>query len=75
MFALTAAHQKLPFGSIVRLVDLTTGYAQLVRINDRGPYTDNREVDVSYLVASKLGLLERGVDPVRIELLEEPRRP
>jgi len=75
MFAATAAHPWLPFGSLLRLINLRNGRSQIVRINDRGPFTNDRELDVSYFVASKLGLLSRGVDRVRIELLEEPRRP
>jgi rare lipoprotein A len=75
MFAPTAAHAWLPFGSLIRVVNSRTGRSQLVRINDRGPFIDNRELDVSFLVASRIGLLDHGVEPVRIELLEVPRRP
>ena len=75
MFAATAAHPWLPFGSLLRLTDLKSGRSQLVRVNDRGPFIDDRELDVSYLVASRLGLIERGVALVRIELLEEPPLP
>ena len=73
MFSLTAAHPTLPFGSIVRLVNVKTGRSQVVRINDRGPYVDGREIDVSFLVASRLGLLDQGIGRLRIELLEQPR--
>jgi rare lipoprotein A (peptidoglycan hydrolase) len=75
MFAATAAHAWLPFGSLIRVVNLKTGHSQLLRINDRGPGVDDRELDVSFLAASRLGLLERGLAKVRIELLEEPTRP
>lgn len=75
MFAATAAHAWLPFGSLIRIVNIHTGHSQLVRINDRGPFQDDRELDVSFLVASRVGLLGRGVGLVRIELLEEPQRP
>jgi rare lipoprotein A len=75
MFAATAAHPWLPFGSLLRLTDVKTGHTQLVRVNDRGPFVDDRELDVSYLVASRLGLIGRGVALVRIELLQEPRLP
>ena len=74
MFAPTAAHLWLPFGSLIRVVSARTGRSQLVRINDRGPFVDDRELDVSFLVASRLGIIDRGVDRVRIELLEVPRR-
>jgi rare lipoprotein A len=75
MFAATAAHPWLPFGSLLRLTNLKTGRSQLVRINDRGPFWGDRELDVSYLVASRLGLVEAGVARLRIELLEEPPLP
>jgi peptidoglycan lytic transglycosylase len=75
MFAATAAHPWLPFGSLLRLTNLKNGHSQLVRINDRGPFMDGRELDVSYLVASRLGLVETGIARLRIELLKEPRLP
>lgn len=74
MFAYTAAHPTLPFGSLVRLVNPRTGRSQLVRINDRGPYVDDREIDVSYGVARRLGMIEKGLASLRIELLEVPPR-
>ena len=74
MYAPTAAHPWLPLGSLIRVVNLRTGHSQLLRINDRGPNVDNRELDVSYVAASRLGLLGRGLARVRIELLEEPKR-
>jgi rare lipoprotein A (peptidoglycan hydrolase) len=75
MFAATAAHPWLPFGSLIRVVNLRNGHSQLVRINDRGPNLDDRELDVSFAAASRLGLLGRGLAMVRIDLLEEPKRP
>ena len=75
MFAATAAHPWLPFGSLLRLTDLKTGHSQLVRVNDRGPFTNDRELDVSFMVASRLGLIGRGVARIQIELLKEPPLP
>jgi rare lipoprotein A len=75
MFAATAAHPWLPFGSLLRLTNPKTGQSQVVRINDRGPFWGDRELDVSFLVASRLGLIESGVARLRIELLEEPPLP
>ena len=72
--ALTAAHPNLPFGSIVRVVNPRNGKFELVRINDRGPYQEGREIDVSYRVARKIGLLHSGVSQVRLELLELPQK-
>jgi rare lipoprotein A len=70
--SLTAAHPNLPFGSVLRLVNPRNGKSELVRINDRGPYQEGREIDVSYRVARKLGLIHSGVNQVRLELLELP---
>jgi rare lipoprotein A len=75
MYAPTAAHPWLPFGALVRIVNIHTGHSQLVRINDRGPYMNDREMDVSFLAASRLGLVDKGVSRVRFELLEMPQRP
>lgn len=75
MFAATAAHPWLPFGSLLRVTNLRTGQSQVVRINDRGPFIDNRELDVSFIAASRLGLIESGVARLRIELLKEPQLP
>jgi rare lipoprotein A len=73
MYAATAAHPWLPLGSVIRVVNLSTGVSQLARINDRGPYFNDRELDLSYILASRLGILEAGTANVRIELLEEPQ--
>jgi rare lipoprotein A len=70
--ALTAAHPNLPFGSWVRIVNTHNGKFELVRINDRGPYQEGREIDVSYRVARKIGLIHSGVSQVRLELMQLP---
>jgi rare lipoprotein A len=74
MYAATAAHPWLPLGSLVRVVNLSTGESQIARINDRGPFLGDRELDVSYILASRLSMLEPGTANVRIELLEQPQR-
>jgi len=74
MYAATAAHPTLPLGSIVRVVNPRNHRSQVVRINDRGPYVEGRDLDVSYAVARRLGFDQRGTAKVRIELLEVPRR-
>ena len=68
----TAAHRDLPMGAVVRVLDKNTGRSVVVRINDRGPYVEGRELDVSYAVAKKLGIDHRGTAKVRLELLEVP---
>jgi rare lipoprotein A len=55
-------------------VNPKTGRSRLVRINDRGPVIDGREIDVSYEVARSLGFEEQGLARLRIELLEVPKR-
>ena len=70
--SLTAAHPNLPFGSWVRIVNTRNGKFEMVRINDRGPYQEGREIDVSYRVARKLGLIHSGVAQVRLELMQLP---
>ena len=75
MFAATGASTDLPFGALVRVSNPKTHVAQLIRINDRGPFIDDRELDVSYVVAYRLGILENGISRLRVELLEVPKRP
>jgi rare lipoprotein A (peptidoglycan hydrolase) len=75
MYAITAAHPTLPLGSIVRVVNTRNHRSQVVRINDRGPYVEGRELDVSYEVARRLGFDQRGLAKVRVELLTVPARP
>src|SRR5579864_6022744 len=55
MYGATAAHPTLPLGSIVRVVNPRNHHSAIVRINDRGPYVNGRELDVSYQVARQLG--------------------
>jgi rare lipoprotein A len=71
---LTAAHPNLPFGSVLRVVNQRNGRFEVVRINDRGPYQEGREIDVSYRVARQIGLLHSGVSQVRLELIQLPER-
>jgi len=75
MYAATAANLTLPLGSIVRVVNPKNHRSEVVRINDRGPYVEGRELDVSYAVARDLGFEQRGTARVRVELLKVPPRP
>ena len=68
--AYTAAHRTLPFGSLVRVTNPGTGASVVVRINDRGPFTRGREIDVSRAAAEELGLIRSGHGDVVLELLE-----
>lgn len=71
MFALTAAHRYLPFGTLLRVTDFRTGRFVIVRINDRGPYWDDRSLDLSYGAAEQLGIVDKGTARVRIEVVTE----
>lgn len=66
---LTAAHRTLPFGTRVRVTNLRTGQAVVVRINDRGPFSRGRVIDLSAAAARAVGLLGMGVAPVNLEVL------
>jgi rare lipoprotein A len=64
--ALTAAHPSLPFGTRVRVVSLANGREVTVRINDRGPHTAGRIIDLARAAAARLDMIEAGVVPVRL---------
>jgi rare lipoprotein A len=66
---LTAAHPTLPFGTKLRVTNTHTGRSVTVRVNDRGPYVPGRVVDVSYSAAQELGMVGRGVAPVKLDVV------
>lgn len=70
--AMTAAHKTLPFGSLVRVTRLDTRESVVVRINDRGPFVQGQVIDLARKPARKLGMLDQGVAPCRIEVLSGP---
>jgi len=72
MNKLTAAHRTLPFESIVRVTNLNNGKSTTVRITDRGPFVDNRIIDLSYAAAKEIESVGPGVVPVRIEVISGP---
>ncbi|MGI8706280.1 MAG: septal ring lytic transglycosylase RlpA family protein [Sphingomicrobium sp.] len=65
----TAAHRTLPFGTLVRVTDALTGKATLVKINDRGPFHGNREIDLSTAAARDIGMIARGTARVILEVV------
>lgn len=73
MHAMTAAHRTLPLGSIVRVTNSESGNSAIVRITDRGPFIEGRTIDLSRAAAEKIGLVEKGTAPVRIEVLKTPQ--
>jgi len=64
--AMTAAHRTLPFGTRVKVENLKNGKYVVVRINDRGPFTGGRVIDLSRAAAQKLGMISSGVAKVRV---------
>ncbi|MCS7298176.1 MAG: septal ring lytic transglycosylase RlpA family protein [Bacteroidia bacterium] len=70
--AMTAAHRTLPFGTFVRVTDQTNGRSVVVRINDRGPHRPGRIIDLSEKAARELGLIEKGITRVRLEVTQVP---
>lgn len=64
--AYTAAHRRLPFGTLVQVTRIDNGKTVEVRINDRGPFVKGRVIDLSYAAAKKLGMLRKGVIKVRV---------
>lgn len=75
MYGMTAAHPTLPLPSYVRVTNVQNGRSVVVRVNDRGPFVDDRLIDLSYTAAYKLGIL-RGVTPVEVErIYPEDTRP
>jgi len=67
MYGMTAAHPTLPIPSYARVTNLASGRSVVVRINDRGPFIDNRLIDLSYTAAHKLGILSNGSAMVEVE--------
>jgi rare lipoprotein A len=67
----TAAHNTLPFNSIVKVTNLYNLKTTVVRINDRGPFRKGRIIDLSKAAAQDLDMLDSGVIPVRIEVMEK----
>jgi len=65
--ALTAAHKTMAFGSFLKITNLKNGKSIVVRINDRGPYIEGRDLDLSKGTAIALGMIKRGVIKVKVE--------
>jgi rare lipoprotein A len=67
--AMTAAHKTLPFGTLLRVVDLRTHKSVVVRVNDRGQLPGNHVIDLSYAAAEELGIVKTGVAQVKLEVI------
>lgn len=67
---LTAAHKTLPFGTKVKVTNLGNNQTVEVTINDRGPYVENRVIDLSKSAAEKLGFVNQGIADVKVEVID-----
>jgi rare lipoprotein A len=72
MYGMTAAHKTLPLPAYVRVTNLQNGRSVVVRVNDRGPFVDNRIIDLSYTAASRLDMLRNGTAMVEVRALDFP---
>jgi rare lipoprotein A len=70
MHALTCAHPTAPFGARLRVTDVESGRSVVVTVNDRGPFTGGRVVDLSLAAAQRLRMVERGLARVRVERID-----
>src|SRR5712692_6366369 len=69
MYKLTAAHRTLPFETMVSVTNLSNGKSTVVRITDRGPFVENRIIDLSLAAAREIDSVGPGVVPVRVEIV------
>ena len=68
---LTGAHRSLPFGSLVRVTNVANGDSVVVRINDRGPFSRGRVIDISHAAARQIGMHRSGTARVKLALLND----
>jgi len=70
MYAMTAAHKTLPLPTYVEVTNLENGRRLVLRVNDRGPFKDNRLIDLSYAAAVRLGIFARGTGMVEVRAID-----
>jgi rare lipoprotein A len=70
MYKMTAAHRSLPLPSYVRVTSQENGRSVIVRVNDRGPFHNDREIDLSYAAAARLDILDHGTGRVKVEAID-----
>jgi rare lipoprotein A len=75
MYKMTAAHKTLPIPSYVQVTNLENGKQVVVRVNDRGPFHEDRIIDLSYVAAHKLDVLKHGTARVEIKVITPPAEP
>lgn len=74
MHAMTAAHKTLPLPTYAQVTNLDNGRSIVVKINDRGPFHEDRVIDLSYTAAMKLGVVRHGTAPVEVKAID-PAQP
>ena len=72
MYLMTAAHKSLPLPTYVRVTNLANGRAVVLRVNDRGPFVEDRIIDLSFAAATKLGMADQGTAMVEVVALDPP---
>ncbi|MBW6391519.1 septal ring lytic transglycosylase RlpA family protein [Billgrantia antri] len=70
MYKMSAAHRSLPLPTYARVTNQDNGRSVIVRVNDRGPFHSDREIDLSYAAAARLDILERGTGRVKVEAID-----
>jgi rare lipoprotein A len=74
MYQMTAAHKSLPLPTYVRVTHLANGRSVVLRVNDRGPFVEDRIIDLSFAAATKLGMADQGTAQVEVVALDPPAR-
>jgi len=74
MYRMTAAHRTYALNTILKVTNLENKKSVIVKVNDRGPFYRSRDIDLSYGAAKKIGLTEKGVGRVKIEVIRSPKR-
>lgn len=73
--SLTCAHRTYPFGTLLKVTNLSNGKTCVVRVNDRGPHSRGRIIDLSYGAAKELGMLSQGIAMVEVEKVDDFKIP
>lgn len=73
--SLTCAHRSYPFGTLLKVTNITNGQQVVVRVNDRGPFRKGRIIDLSWGAAKALGMIAQGIAPVTVEKVNELKIP
>ena len=74
MYLMTAAHKSLPLPTYVRVTNLANGRSVVLRVNDRGPFVEDRIIDLSFAAATRLGMAAQGTARVEVVALDPPAR-